>query len=85
MDMGQRIKRLRDRKGLSLRQLSALASVERGLLSRIERGQRPQVSVPVAMRLARALGVSLDYLVGMYADDEAAEHAQVVEEGSPPA
>lgn len=73
MDMGQRIKRLRDRKGLSLRQLSELCGVERGLLSRIERGQRPHVSVPVAMRIAKALGVTLDYLAGMYEEDEDAE------------
>jgi len=73
MDMGQRIKRLRDRKGLSLRQLSELCGVERGLLSRIERGQRPHVSVPVAMRIAKALGVTLDYLAGMYEEEEDAE------------
>jgi len=78
MDMGQRIKRLRDRKGLSLRQLSELSGVERGLLSRIEHGQRPQVSVQVAMRIARALGVTLDYLAGMYEDDEDAEPVEVV-------
>jgi hypothetical protein len=31
-------------------------------------GQRPHVSLLVAMRLARALGVTLDYLAGMYED-----------------
>ena len=69
MDIGQRIKKMRDRKGLSLRQLSELSGVERGLISKLERGQRPQVSLQVAMRIAKALGVTLDYLAGMY-DDE---------------
>ena len=70
MDIGQRIKRLRARKGVSLRQLSELSGVERGLLSKLERGQRPQVSLQVAMRIAKALGVTLDYLAGMYEDDD---------------
>lgn len=70
MDFGQRVKKVRQQRGLGLRQLSELSGVERGLISRVERGQRPHVSLPVAMRLARALGVTLDYLAGMYADDE---------------
>jgi transcriptional regulator with XRE-family HTH domain len=70
MDLGQRLKRVRERKGLSLRQLSELSGVERGLISKLERGQRPQVSVPVAMRLAKALGVTLDYLAGMYEEED---------------
>jgi transcriptional regulator with XRE-family HTH domain len=70
MDIGQRLKKVREQKGLSLRQLSELSGVERGLISKLERGQRPQVSVHVAMRLARALGITLDYLAGMYEEEE---------------
>jgi transcriptional regulator with XRE-family HTH domain len=53
-----------------LRQLSQQSGVERGLLSKLERGLRPQVSLQVAMRIAKALGVTLDYLAGMYEDDD---------------
>ena len=70
MDIGQRVKRVRGQKGLSLRQLSELSGVERGLISKLERGLRPQVSLLVAMRLARALGVTLDYLAGMYEEED---------------
>jgi len=70
MDIGQRLKKIREQKNLSLRQLSELSGVERELISKIKRGQRPQVSLPVAMRLARALGITLDYLAGMYEEEE---------------
>ena len=75
--LGDRMKRLRTRKGLSLRQLEALSGVSRGLLSKLERGQRPEVSLHVAMAIARALGVTLDYLAGMYedVDEDAPAHA----------
>ena len=57
-------------KGLSRRQLETQAEVPHGIISRLESADRAYPSVPVAMRLARVLGVTLDYLCGMYEDDE---------------
>lgn len=63
--IGERLKRLREAKGLSVRQLSRVAGVPHETISRLENNLQRNPSLPVAMRLAKALGVSLDYLVGM--------------------
>ncbi len=58
--LGQRLRRLRKERGLSQRDL-ARAGVSYAYVSRIEKGTR-QPSVKVLRRLARALGVSAEYL-----------------------
>jgi transcriptional regulator with XRE-family HTH domain len=63
--IGERLKRLRQARRLSARQLSRLANVPHETISRLENNVQRFPSLPVAMRLARTLGVSLDYLVGM--------------------
>jgi XRE family transcriptional regulator of biofilm formation len=63
--IGERLKRLREKKGLSVRQLSRLAHVPHETISRLENDVQRSPSLPVAMRLAKTLGVSLDYLAGM--------------------
>jgi len=68
--LGQRLQRLRTARGLSRRQLETLAEVPHGIVSRLESAEQAYPSVPVGMRLARVLGVSLDYLCGMYEDEE---------------
>ena len=68
--VAKRLERLRLSKGLSRRQLSIQADIPQGIISRLERGEQAYPSVPVAMRLARVLGVSVDYLVGMYEDTD---------------
>ena len=68
---GERLQRLRQAKGLSRRQLESQAAIPHGIVSRLERSaQRAYPSVPVAMRLAKVLGVSVDYLIGMYEEDD---------------
>jgi XRE family transcriptional regulator of biofilm formation len=62
---GERLHMLRQQKGLSVRQLARLAHVPHETISRLENTQQRSPSLPVAMRLAHALGVSLDYLAGM--------------------
>jgi hypothetical protein len=64
--IGTRIARLRAEKQWSARHLETLADIPHGILSRLEHDQRTYPSVPVAMRLAKHLGVTLDYLCGMY-------------------
>jgi transcriptional regulator with XRE-family HTH domain len=69
--IGNRLAMLRKKRGLSLRQLALLSDVPQGNLSAIESGKRigGRLSLLSGKRLAQALGVSLDYLVGMYDDN----------------
>jgi XRE family transcriptional regulator, master regulator for biofilm formation len=76
--IGARLRRLRDKRGLSVRQLARLAEVPHETISRLENNQQRHPSLPVAMRLAKALGVTLDYLAGMYEEEDEDEPAQAV-------
>jgi transcriptional regulator with XRE-family HTH domain len=66
---GGRLKRLRKQQGLTMRQLEDQAHIPHGIVSRLERDQRAYPSIPVAMQLAKRLGVTLDYLCGMYEEE----------------
>lgn len=68
---GQKIVKLRQEKHFSQVELSRAAGVHVATLNHLEHGTRSgeKVAVAIAKRLARTLGVSLDYLVGMYDDD----------------
>ena len=67
-----RFKHLREQRGLSLRDLARAAVVPVSTLSALESGTRSVdgVRVITAKRLARALGVDLNYLGGMYEEAE---------------
>jgi transcriptional regulator with XRE-family HTH domain len=67
---GNRLRDIRTRKGWSVRELSRLAQVPHETISRLENSQQRYPSLPVAKRLAEALGVTLDYLAGMYEDKQ---------------
>ena len=71
MNIGERIAHLRSRKGLSQPDLARQAGVPLSTLNYVERGIRKGegLSVGTIRRIARSLGVSLDYLCGMYVDD----------------
>jgi transcriptional regulator with XRE-family HTH domain len=73
MTLGERIKLLRERRGWSLRELSREADVPHNTLSQLERGLRADVTTETAKRLARALQVSVDYLIGMYEEEQDSE------------
>jgi len=62
---GDRVKRLREGYEYSQGQLALQSGVDRSLISRIERGIRPNVYVETAGALARALNTTTDYLVGL--------------------
>jgi transcriptional regulator with XRE-family HTH domain len=68
--MGDRIKKRRQELRLSQQELSTLTGVRRATISDIESGKQPGMSVDTARRLARALGVSIDYLVGTWDNEE---------------
>jgi transcriptional regulator with XRE-family HTH domain len=73
--VGERLHTLRRRAGQTLRELGAQAEVNYVTLSKIERGKMPQVSADIVARVAVALGVSTDYLLGVQEDTQAAPSA----------
>ena len=70
MHLGQRIKTQREKKGWSQHELARQSGIPQGTISRIESGTMHDIQTTYAKRLARALGISLDYLVGMYEDED---------------
>ena len=77
--MGERIAKIRERRGLTPSELARRAKIPLSTLSVVERGIRKGdgLSVATAKRLAETLGVTLDYLSGMYEDEEG-EHCAAV-------
>ena len=73
LTMGERIANMRQRRGMTPSELARRANIPLSTLSVIERGKRKGegLTVATAKRIAEALGVSLDYLSGMYEDDDA--------------
>ena len=63
-DMGDRLRRARQARGLSLRRLAALVGVSPSLISQVETG-RAKPSVNTLYALANELGISLDVLLFM--------------------
>ena len=59
---------LREAAGISARELDRLASLGQGHSRLIEIGVRPNVEAETARKLAVALGVSLDWLIGGVGD-----------------
>jgi transcriptional regulator with XRE-family HTH domain len=76
MTLGDRIKVWREKKGWGQRELARQARLDVSWISRLESGERANISLEAAARLARALGVSTDYLAGIPDTDR--EHAALV-------
>ena len=70
MAFGQRIKALREEKGLSQSELARQCGVAQATISRLESGALQDVQTSTARALARALGVSVDYLINTWGDQE---------------
>src|SRR5262245_10715961 len=72
MTIGERIKHYRIRRGLSQSELARQAQIGQSTLHGYESGTRPAggMSVDIAKRLARALGITVDHLVGAYEEDD---------------
>ena len=64
MTIGERLKQLREMRGLSQNELAKRAGVSHPVVSDLERGIREDMTVSTAKALARVLGVSLEMLVG---------------------
>ncbi len=63
MGLEQRLTALRKEKKMSQQELADMAGIHPNVLGRYERGEASP-SIEMASKLANALGVSLDYLVG---------------------
>jgi transcriptional regulator with XRE-family HTH domain len=67
---GQRVARIRQELGLSVQELATRAHTTYQTIWRIETGAMKAPSIVLARRIARALGVGVDYLIGMFEEDE---------------
>jgi transcriptional regulator with XRE-family HTH domain len=68
--LGTRIQVLRKKKALGVRELARLADVPHVTLLRLEQGIRSDVTTETAKKIARALGVGVDYLIGTWEEDD---------------
>ena len=71
MPLGERLKERRRARGLTQARLAEAARVSQGLIARIERGNVLDPAASIIRRLANALGVTADWLIGMNDDDPA--------------
>ena len=68
--LGQRIRQARERKGWSQRELARQAGVRHAIISELETGKKTDTIGVILKRLARALGVGVDYLLGTFEESE---------------
>jgi transcriptional regulator with XRE-family HTH domain len=83
MTLGERMKRLREKRGWNQRELARLAQVDNAWICRLEAGERHNISLDAAKRLAKTLGVSLDVLAGMHEEEFGRELAPAVDAVAP--
>jgi transcriptional regulator with XRE-family HTH domain len=73
VELGQKIRQLREEKGLSLNGLAEEASISKAYLSQLENDVSKQPSAEILLKIASALGVTiadlLDQPVRVYAED----------------
>ena len=69
--LGERLRAVRESRGLTQEEVALRAHLPRPAISRLERGERTHVRSDVLGRLAIALTVSADYLLGL----DTPEHA----------
>jgi transcriptional regulator with XRE-family HTH domain len=67
---GERILLLRRRQGLTQRELAKMAGLNSNTLARVERGEVKDLGGQSVAKLARALGCTTDYLLGMTDDTD---------------
>lgn len=63
IDICQKIKELRVKKRLTIKELSKLAEITQGYLSRIENSHKPP-PIPTLLKIAKALNVHISYFFG---------------------
>jgi transcriptional regulator with XRE-family HTH domain len=68
--LGDRVAKERQKRGWTQQELAERAGVRYETINRIENGKHTEPRVYVAVALAKALGTTVDYLVGMYEDEK---------------
>ena len=64
MSLGQRVKALKTKLGMNQKELADKSGITQATISRIESEKVQQLKSDALSRLAEALGVTVDYLVG---------------------
>ena len=75
--LGRRLKQCREMAGLSQNELSKRAGVPRPTISEIESGKQVGLTLENARKLARVLGVTLDFLAGPGEEEDEAPRRRV--------
>lgn len=84
MNFGEKLKKLRESKGLGVNQLALKSGVNASQISRFEKGERKDPTLETVKKLSKALGVSIAYfsdevedtgseLVAAHIDDDATD------------
>jgi HTH-type transcriptional regulator, competence development regulator len=73
--LGQRIRDLREKKGVLLRQLAAFAEVDTALISKLERGERRATREQV-LKIADFLEIQQDELIKLWLADKVADSVE---------
>ena len=63
MTLGDKVKELREKKGMNQKELSEASDITQATISRLEHGKVKQLKSEALKRLAGALGSTVDYLV----------------------
>jgi transcriptional regulator with XRE-family HTH domain len=79
-----RLREHRERCGWTQSELARRAGVPSPVISRLESGARVGLTLDVARRLARALGVGLDALAGTWEDEATPTPEPTAPDASPP-
>jgi transcriptional regulator with XRE-family HTH domain len=75
-----RVRELRERRGISQRELCRRLGVHKSHIAFIEQGSRQHISAWLAVRLAQELGTSVEYLLGITDDPRPLQPAQEPEQ-----
>lgn len=68
MDLGQKIRTLRKQRGMTIQQVADIVGVNKGTVGKWERGEVDNMQRKNIPPLAKALGVSIPYLMDWYDD-----------------
>jgi len=63
MTLGEKVRRMREKLGMNQKQLAEASGITQATISRIESGQVKELKSEALKRLAKALGITVDYLV----------------------
>ena len=75
MTLGERVLLIRRRRGLTQQELASQARLNKNTVARLEQGSLKDLSGQSITKIAVALGVSTDYLLGLKTEED--------EEGAP--